>query len=146
MKLNTRYAVGSLRIRYVAVEGTVMIDPDTGRNLELVDNMAHKKSPHSLFGCVRSHASCHSLLTTHRDQKHARSYIYCYGVSASAGQYSFTHHRYRHQHHGLLSLKYNFYLLQAQSAIDARLDVVEGKLFHFLDRDDLTGIARICPV
>jgi DNA mismatch repair ATPase MutS len=64
MKLNTRYAAGSLRIRYVAVEGTVMIDPDTARNLELVNNIAHKKSHHSLFGCVRSHASRHFLLTT----------------------------------------------------------------------------------
>lgn len=27
-----------------------MIDPDTARNLELVGNMTHKKSLHSLFG------------------------------------------------------------------------------------------------
>ncbi|KAG6816212.1 hypothetical protein H0H87_007710 [Tephrocybe sp. NHM501043] len=49
-KLNTRFAAGSLRIRYVPVEGTMMIDPDTARNLELVENMTHKKSTHSLFG------------------------------------------------------------------------------------------------
>jgi len=52
-KLNTRFAAGSLRIRYVPVEGTMMIDPDTARNLELVGNMAYKKSAHSLFGCVQ---------------------------------------------------------------------------------------------
>jgi DNA mismatch repair protein MSH4 len=53
-KLNTRFAAASLRIRYVPVEGTMMIDPDTARNLELVGNMAYKKSVHSLFGCVGS--------------------------------------------------------------------------------------------
>ncbi|KAJ7607391.1 muts domain V-domain-containing protein [Roridomyces roridus] len=51
-KLNTRFAAASLRIRYVPVEGTMMVDPDTARNLELVGNMAHKKSAHSLFGTV----------------------------------------------------------------------------------------------
>ncbi|KAJ7042872.1 muts domain V-domain-containing protein [Mycena alexandri] len=51
-KLNTRFASGSLRIRYVPVEGTMMIDPDTARNLELVGNMSHKKSTHSLFGTL----------------------------------------------------------------------------------------------
>ena len=53
-KLNTRFAAGSLRIRYVPVEGTMLIDPDTARNLELVGNMAYKKSMHSLFGCVET--------------------------------------------------------------------------------------------
>ncbi|KAK0197948.1 muts domain V-domain-containing protein, partial [Armillaria mellea] len=51
-KLNTRFAAGSLLIRYVPVDGTMMIDPETIRNLELVGNMANKKSPHSLFGTV----------------------------------------------------------------------------------------------
>ena len=51
-KLNARFAAGSLRIRYVPVEGTMMIDPDTARNLELVGNMTYKKSAHSLFGYV----------------------------------------------------------------------------------------------
>ncbi|KAJ7701550.1 muts domain V-domain-containing protein [Mycena rosella] len=51
-KLNTRFASGSLRIRYVPVEGTMMIDPDTARNLELVGNMSYKKSSHSLFGTL----------------------------------------------------------------------------------------------
>jgi len=49
-RLNTRFAAGSLRIRYVPVDGTMMIDPDTARNLELVGNMTYKKSVHSLFG------------------------------------------------------------------------------------------------
>ncbi|KAF8972583.1 muts domain V-domain-containing protein [Flammula alnicola] len=51
-RLNTRFAAGSLRIRYVPVEGTMMIDPDTARNLELVGNMTYKKSSHSLFGIL----------------------------------------------------------------------------------------------
>lgn len=51
-KLNTRFAAASLRIQYVPVEGTMMVDPDTARNLELVGNMSYKKSTHSLFGRV----------------------------------------------------------------------------------------------
>ncbi|KAF9523645.1 muts domain V-domain-containing protein [Crepidotus variabilis] len=51
-RLNTRFAAGSLRVKYIAVEGTMMIDPDTARNLELVGNMTYKKSPHSLFGVL----------------------------------------------------------------------------------------------
>ncbi|KAG2023704.1 DNA mismatch repair protein MSH2, variant 3 [Coprinopsis cinerea AmutBmut pab1-1] len=51
-KMNTRFAAGSLRIRYVPVEGTMMIDRDTARNLELIGNMTFKKSPHSLFGVL----------------------------------------------------------------------------------------------
>ena len=54
VSLNIRFAAGSLRIRYVPVEGTMMIDPDTARNLELVGNMTHKKSSHSLFGYASS--------------------------------------------------------------------------------------------
>ncbi|KAJ7353301.1 muts domain V-domain-containing protein [Mycena albidolilacea] len=62
-KFNTRFASGSLRIRYVPVEGTMMIYPDTARNLELVGNMSFKKSTHSLFGAVRSAISTrHSQL------------------------------------------------------------------------------------
>jgi DNA mismatch repair protein MSH4 len=52
IKLNTQFSSGSLRIRYVPVEGTMMIDPETARNLELVDNMGNARSPHSLFGYV----------------------------------------------------------------------------------------------
>ncbi|KAG7450886.1 uncharacterized protein BT62DRAFT_1046066 [Guyanagaster necrorhizus] len=51
-KLNTRFAAGSLLIRYVPVDGTMMIDPETIRNLELVGNISNKKSTHSLFGTV----------------------------------------------------------------------------------------------
>jgi DNA mismatch repair protein MSH4 len=50
IKLNTQFAAGSLRIRFVPVEGTMMIDPETARNLEIVENMGNAKSPHSLFG------------------------------------------------------------------------------------------------
>ncbi|KAL4244476.1 DNA mismatch repair MutS family protein [Abortiporus biennis] len=52
LKLNTRFAPASLRIRYVQVDGTMMIDPETARNLELVANMTSKRSSHSLFGVV----------------------------------------------------------------------------------------------
>ncbi|KAI0935607.1 hypothetical protein AcV5_003986 [Taiwanofungus camphoratus] len=51
-RLNIRFAASSLLIRYVQVEGTMMIDPETARNLELVGNMSHKKSLHSLFGLL----------------------------------------------------------------------------------------------
>ncbi|KAI0028854.1 muts domain V-domain-containing protein [Vararia minispora EC-137] len=52
LKLNTSFASASLRIRFIAVDGTMMIDPDTARNLELVGNMSFKKSSHSLFGVL----------------------------------------------------------------------------------------------
>jgi len=52
LKLNTRFAASSLLIRYTQVDGTMMIDPETARNLELVGNMSHKKSTHSLFGLL----------------------------------------------------------------------------------------------
>ena len=55
--MNTRFAAGSLRIKYVPVDGTMMIDPDTARNLELVGNMTSKKSSHSLFGSVHLYYS-----------------------------------------------------------------------------------------
>ncbi|KAF9007936.1 muts domain V-domain-containing protein [Cyathus striatus] len=51
-RLNVRFSNASLRIRYVPVEGTMMIDPDTARNLELVGNRTHKKSSHSMFGIL----------------------------------------------------------------------------------------------
>ena len=51
IKLNTQFSNGSLRIRYVPVDGTMMIDPETARNLEIIGNMGNAKSPHSLFGC-----------------------------------------------------------------------------------------------
>ncbi|TFK57730.1 hypothetical protein OE88DRAFT_1671924 [Heliocybe sulcata] len=51
-KLNVRYAGASLHIRFVPVSGTMMIDLETSRNLELVGNMTKKKSPHSLIGLL----------------------------------------------------------------------------------------------
>ncbi|KAI0271729.1 muts domain V-domain-containing protein [Gloeopeniophorella convolvens] len=52
IKLNTQFANGSLRIRFVPVEGTMMIDLETARSLEIVGNMGSVKSPHSLFGVL----------------------------------------------------------------------------------------------
>ncbi|KAH9891206.1 muts domain V-domain-containing protein [Cubamyces lactineus] len=52
LRLNTRYASSSLRIRYTQVEGTLLVDPDTARNLELVSNLSARKSTHSLFGLL----------------------------------------------------------------------------------------------
>lgn len=54
MKLNMRFAPGSLRIRYIPVEGTMLIDPESAKNLELVGNMSSQKSLHSLYGFVLS--------------------------------------------------------------------------------------------
>jgi DNA mismatch repair protein MSH4 len=51
-KLNQRYAIASLRIRYTPVEGSMMIDLATAKNLELVTNVVSKRSSHSLFGSV----------------------------------------------------------------------------------------------
>ncbi|KAF9505616.1 hypothetical protein BS47DRAFT_1322283 [Hydnum rufescens UP504] len=51
-KLSTIYSPRSLRIHCRAVEGTMMIDHDTAKNLELGGNMANKKSKHSLFGLL----------------------------------------------------------------------------------------------
>ncbi|KAH9036606.1 muts domain V-domain-containing protein [Lactarius pseudohatsudake] len=56
IKLNMQFANGSLRIRYIPVDGTMMIDPETVRNLEIVGNMGNAKSSHSLFG-VLNHCS-----------------------------------------------------------------------------------------
>ena len=49
-RLNTRFSSGSLRIHYASVEGTMLVDPETAKNLELVRNALRKKSSHSLFG------------------------------------------------------------------------------------------------
>ena len=42
----------------------MMIDPDTARNLELVGNMAHKKSFHSLFGYAPSSRNVPIMMLT----------------------------------------------------------------------------------
>ncbi|KAI0761165.1 muts domain V-domain-containing protein [Trametes elegans] len=52
LRLNTRFAASSLVIRYRQVEGTMLIDSDTARNLELVGNITARKSAHSLFGLL----------------------------------------------------------------------------------------------
>ncbi|KAL1952427.1 hypothetical protein VTO73DRAFT_1576 [Trametes versicolor] len=52
LRLNTRYVANSLLIRYTQVEGTMLIDSGTARNLELVGNMSTRKSAHSLFGLL----------------------------------------------------------------------------------------------
>ena len=49
-RLNTRFSSASLRIHYAPVEGTMLIDPETAKNLELVKNVVRKKSSHTLFG------------------------------------------------------------------------------------------------
>lgn len=65
LKLNTRFAAASLRIRYVQVDGTMMIDPETARNLEIAGNMASKRSSHSLFGCApRTNDDSNTLIGT----------------------------------------------------------------------------------
>ncbi|TFY64076.1 hypothetical protein EVJ58_g2870 [Rhodofomes roseus] len=51
-RLNIRFASASLLIRFGKADGTMMIDPETSRNLELVGNMSSKKSTHSLFGLM----------------------------------------------------------------------------------------------
>ncbi|KAI0044058.1 hypothetical protein FA95DRAFT_1497685 [Auriscalpium vulgare] len=52
IKMNTTFLNASLLIRFVPVEGTMLIDPETARNLELVGNRTFKKSAHSLFGVL----------------------------------------------------------------------------------------------
>ena len=50
LKLNTRYSANSLRIVYTPLDGTMLIDTESARNLELVGNIGHRKSSHSLYG------------------------------------------------------------------------------------------------
>ncbi|KAL7285904.1 hypothetical protein ACG7TL_001015 [Trametes sanguinea] len=52
LRLNTRFAASSLLIRYLQVEGTMLVDSDSARNLELVGNMSARRSAHSLFGLL----------------------------------------------------------------------------------------------
>ncbi|KAL7415766.1 muts domain V-domain-containing protein [Mrakia frigida] len=46
------FAPGTLKIQWDALEGTMYIDPDTARNLELVTNKSNAKSQMSLFGVL----------------------------------------------------------------------------------------------
>lgn len=52
MRLNTRFAAHSLQIKYTPTDGTMMIDPETAKNLELVGNATFKRSHYSLFGTL----------------------------------------------------------------------------------------------
>ncbi|KAI0324451.1 hypothetical protein GY45DRAFT_1375540 [Cubamyces sp. BRFM 1775] len=52
LRLNIRFVSSSLLIRYTQVEGTLLVDSDTARNLELVGNLSARKSAHSLFGLL----------------------------------------------------------------------------------------------
>ncbi|THV01237.1 hypothetical protein K435DRAFT_750386 [Dendrothele bispora CBS 962.96] len=52
LRLNIRFASASLRIRCLPVDGTMMIDPETAKNLELVGNLSYKRSNHSIFGIL----------------------------------------------------------------------------------------------
>jgi hypothetical protein len=61
-----------------------MIDPDTARNLELVGNMAYKKSTHSLLGLFALVASRGRYNTDSLTQS-VEPYIYGDGGSPSAG-------------------------------------------------------------
>ncbi|KAF8327173.1 muts domain V-domain-containing protein [Cantharellus anzutake] len=51
-RLHATYPPKSLWIECPLVEGTMLIDRDTAKNLELVSNATHKKSKHSLFGLL----------------------------------------------------------------------------------------------
>ncbi|QRV98859.1 DNA mismatch repair protein MutS [Ceratobasidium sp. AG-Ba] len=51
-KMDTIFAPHSLRISFRSVEGTMMIDCETARNLELAQNNAERRSKHSLFGLL----------------------------------------------------------------------------------------------
>ncbi|KAG8701977.1 MutS protein msh4 [Ceratobasidium sp. 395] len=51
-KMNTIFAPHSLRISFRCAEGTMMIDCETARNLELVQSNTARKSKNSLFGLL----------------------------------------------------------------------------------------------
>ncbi|KAG8742868.1 MutS protein msh4 [Ceratobasidium sp. 428] len=51
-KMNTIFAPHSLRISFRCAEGTMMIDCETARNLELVQSSTARKSKNSLFGLL----------------------------------------------------------------------------------------------
>ncbi|KAK9478827.1 muts domain V-domain-containing protein [Lipomyces japonicus] len=53
-QLNVTYAPYSLRVRYEANEGSMIIDYSTIRNLELLQNIANAKSAQSLLGILNN--------------------------------------------------------------------------------------------
>lgn len=119
-KLNTRFAAASLRIKYVPVDGTMMIDPDTARNLELVGSMANKKSLHSLFGWV-DRLICKLQLSDIKPERlitHIQQWLHAY--------YESIYCRLSLASRNSFSILITLMIFAAQSAIDARLDVVEG--------------------
>ncbi|KAF8717258.1 MutS family domain IV, partial [Rhizoctonia solani] len=52
MRMNTTFAPRSVRISFRSPEGTMMIDCETTKNLELLQNNVSKKSKTSLFGLL----------------------------------------------------------------------------------------------
>ncbi|KAK9248393.1 DNA mismatch repair protein MutS [Lipomyces tetrasporus] len=54
INLNLTFAAHSLRIRYEGSEGSMLIDYSTIRNLELIQNIANPKVPHSLLGILNN--------------------------------------------------------------------------------------------
>ena len=89
--MNTRFAAASLRIKYIPVDGTMMIDPDTARNLELVTNMTQKKSTYSLFGLLfpLDH-ECRRLFLCFSQS--IEPHLYTHGNSSFASKYPVTYH------------------------------------------------------
>ncbi|KAI0005291.1 muts domain V-domain-containing protein [Russula compacta] len=124
IKLNTQFASGSLRIRFVPVEGTMMIDPETARNLEIVDNMANTRLPHSLFG-VLNHCS------TAMARRLLRSTL----LGPVTGM---------PQHQSQITI---FDPIPVGTALEARLDVV-GELVQSEDRftDVKDALGHLCKV
>ncbi|KAJ3167556.1 MutS protein msh4 [Geranomyces variabilis] len=49
---NIMFANRSVRFKYEVMEGSMMIDPSTARNLELVINLNNPRSSHTLFGVL----------------------------------------------------------------------------------------------
>ena len=92
IKLNTQFANGSLRIRYVPVDGTMMIDPETVRNLEIVGNMGNTKSPHSLFGCGLFRCLTHRQVFTL--PQCPESLLYCHGKETLTRELASPSHRH----------------------------------------------------
>jgi DNA mismatch repair protein MSH4 len=52
LRLNTRFAARTLRIQCIAIDGSMVVDVDTARNLELVGSATRHRSGASLFGVM----------------------------------------------------------------------------------------------
>ncbi|KAA8909324.1 muts domain V-domain-containing protein [Sphaerosporella brunnea] len=55
--LSTRFQMHTLRVKYQASEGSMMIDPSTVHGLELIQNLQNEKSTDSLFGLLNNTGS-----------------------------------------------------------------------------------------